>query len=474
MQVNTLKGQSDETGYRIAIDYAGYSFDSLYLGYYLGNSQYLRDTAVRNSEDIFVFQDDKKLEPGVYIVVSKPDNSFFQLIISEEEQNIFIHTDIDDPVKSLTCENCTDNRIFYAYMNYLGKKRSMADSLNALIKAEDAPVEETSIRREKLEELDVEVRAHQEEIVNNYPQTVSAAIIKAGWDPEVPDFNDEAEEDRQKLQYLYYKSHYFDNIPLSDKKLIRTPLLFSKVNNYIDRLTVQHPDSISTSLDTVLMNMLPNKEAFQYYLVHYLNKYAKSKVVGMDAVYVHLVDNYYRTGLADWTGEEQLKKILKNADEIKPTLIGKKAPPITVEDRNGKKLSVYDVDAEYTVLYFWRPDCPHCKKSTPFMIKFYENYRDKGVELLSVCMKFTDEVPKCWEYVDQNEGMTIFYNLVDPYHRSKFATLYNLKSTPQIFVLDKNKEIITKRIGAEQLEEVMEQIMQWDEKQKNKEESKGD
>ena len=45
----------------------------------------------------------------------------------------------------------------------------------------------------------------------------------------------------------------------------------------------------------------------------------------MDAVYVHIVKNYYAKGLAPWTEEDQLKKIVKNAEKLEPLLIGKTA-----------------------------------------------------------------------------------------------------------------------------------------------------
>jgi hypothetical protein len=38
--------------------------------------------------------------------------------------------------------------------------------------------------------------------------------------------------------------------------------------------------------------------------------------------------------------------------------------------------------------------------------------------------------------------------------------VYNIKSTPQLYILDRNKEILSKRIGAEQLEEVMDRIIE--------------
>jgi thiol-disulfide isomerase/thioredoxin len=192
-------------------------------------------------------------------------------------------------------------------------------------------------------------------------------------------------------------------------------------------------------------------------------------MVGMDAVYVHLGLNYYAKGLADWTDEEQLQKIVDNAKTLEPLLIGKKAPDITMQRRDGSQVSLYDVESDYTVLYFWRYDCGHCKESTPYMKEFYNKFKDRGVTLFAVCSKQTDEVPECWEYIDENE-IGDWLHTVDPYGRSRYFKKYDVKTTPQVYILDKNKEIVMKKIGAEQLEEGMGKIMEMN---KNKEESSG-
>jgi hypothetical protein len=99
------------------------------------------------------------------------------------------------------------------------------------------------------------------------------------------------------------------------------------------------------------------------------------------------------------------------------------------------------------------------------MKEFYEKFKDRGVKLVAVCVKFTKDVPDCWKYVDENE-IGDWMHLVDPYHRSKFSKIYNVKTTPQLYILDKNKEIISKRIGAEQLEEVMDKIIEMNKQEK--------
>ena len=156
------------------------------------------------------------------------------------------------------------------------------------------------------------------------------------------------------------------------------------------------------------------------------------------------------------------------AKKLEPLLIGKIAPDITMQTQDGKEMSLHEFEAPYTVLFFWDPDCGHCKKATPHMLEFYEKFKDKGVEVFGVCTKLVekddegqwslDGIKECWEYTEE-KGTEIWLNTVDPYHRSRYKSLYDIRTTPQVYILDKEKEILVKKIGAEQLSEVMEGLL---------------
>ena len=78
---------------------------------------------------------------------------------------------------------------------------------------------------------------------------------------------------------------------------------------------------------------------------------------------------------------------------------------------------------------------------------------------MAPCVKIGEEAPKCWEYVETKE-MQPLINVYDPYNTSKFYAKYDTRITPKILILDKNKKILVNRIGAEQLSEVMDQIIE--------------
>ena len=278
--------------------------------------------------------------------------------------------------------------------------------------------------------------------------------------------NIEEEKERGVARWWYNKQHYFDYVDLTDDRLLYTPFLYNKINGFIENLTSPAPDSINTSLKFILDKMDPQSDMFRAYLSTLLTRYATSKIVGYDAVYVFLAEEYYDKGFAYWVDEEKLAKIVDEAKKMKPTLMGKLAPDMLLEDKDGKKLSLHEFESKYTILLFWAPDCGHCKKSMPDIINFYNDFKDKGVEILGICTKFYKDAESCWDFVEEKE-IDIWLNTMDPYHQSRYKILYNINSTPQIFILDKDKNILVKRIGSEQLEEVMNNIIENDAAKQN-------
>ena len=457
----------DKVGYQIKVKIDGFDQQELYLGYYYGDKQYLKDTAYLSGNGWFYFEGEEKLPGGLYLIVMPPDNKFFQVVISDSEDQWFsLQTDANDAVNKMKIEGSEDNQLFYDYLLYLEKKRPQADKLKAELDA----LPEGDKKRQKVEArikaLDAEVMDYQQQIITRHPQTMTAAIIKANQPLVPPEF--EADENGIKA-FRWLRQHWFDNIDLADERMLRTPVLQQKVDHFVQKMTVQHPDSISAAIDQVLEAMRPAEENFKYFLIHFLNEYAKSKIVGMDAVYVHLGLKYYATGQAPWTEPDQLEKIVDNARKLEPLLIGKKAPDLLMETQDGKQIHLYDFVSPITVLFFWDPDCSHCKKSMPDMVKFAKDYKAKGVGVFAICTKLVTrdeqgnlslkEVNKCWDSVKER-NMDVFFNTVDPYHRSRYKTIYDIRSTPQIYVLDEDKTILSKRIGAEQLPEVIDFILE--------------
>ena len=459
---NTILARTNpHEGYDISVKLTDYTSDTLYLGYQMGGQTYLSDTAVLNkSTGTFTFRKDKKLPAGVYLLVVNTKDNYFQIMVNDNEQHFSLTTTVALPYYEATIKDSKDNELFYNYMKFLSAKRKDAEAASAL-KARDSVAS-----MKKFADLDKEVKDYQWNLAKKNPTMVSAVLIKSAIEIDVPKFDDIKDaEAKQLAQYYFYKEHCFDNFELGNVALLRSPVLQQRVDYYIEKLTPQHPDSVFASCERMLEVMKPAKETFQFYFIQFLNKYAKSNLVGFDGIYVHLAKKYIEPGLADdFIEKENREKILQNANKLEPILIGKKAPEIKTFKEDNTPISLSEIKAKYTILFFYAPDCGHCQKQSPFLVEFFKKTKENNwdVKVAAVCTYVgTDKMPECWKYVKE-KGFDGFINTIDPYMISRYKTLYNVETTPQIYVLDENKIIRSKNIEAKQLEEVIDFLMKED------------
>jgi thiol-disulfide isomerase/thioredoxin len=131
---------------------------------------------------------------------------------------------------------------------------------------------------------------------------------------------------------------------------------------------------------------------------------------------------------------------------------------IVVKDTAQKEfLELYAVDADFTVVYIWSPGCGHCKTATPKLKTLYDKVKDQGVEVFAVGQDFENEEWKEFiikhdlNFINGSDGET---------YQSNFRTLYDVFSTPQTYLLDKDKKIISKKMSIESLENILEYFIE--------------
>jgi thiol-disulfide isomerase/thioredoxin len=204
--------------------------------------------------------------------------------------------------------------------------------------------------------------------------------------------------------------------------------------------------------------------------------------MGFDAVYVHLVENYYAKGMAKWANEADVYRITDRAKKLKPTLIGQIAPRLVLKDLNGVYRDLYQLQAKYTLLYIYDPDCGHCKKETPKFLEAYQKIKSKGIDLKVYAVstdhlvegqdslgrpkyKTKEEDLKKWPNFVEEHKIGEWVNVADLYLNNNFREVYDITSTPRAFLLDRDKKIIAKRFAAEQLEQIIDDLEKYDKKQ---------
>lgn len=468
--VQSLVGQ-----HKITVTIDGYKNDTCVLGYQIGKTTYIEEQVYkRNAAGDFVFESDKALMGGLYSVLIKPKNQFFQFIISneEEQKNLKLKTKIDkNPARDLT-ENLQifsspDNDVFTEYKAFLMKMRKRSDKYNtelAVAKKANNAVEIEQINA-NIKGLDGEVRKFQDGLLKRYPDYLSPKLIVGSRQPDIP-----KELTTQPEIFHYYKAHFWDNYDWSDERLIRTPVFKDKMDQYIEKLTIQHVDSVGKACEYIIDKTLEfkNKEVFQFAAVQLLNKYAKQEVICMDGVYVHIAQKYYCNGLAYWLDSTKMKDICKDAERMAPLRCGKSAPEVRLKNINDSSyVSLYSIKKPFVAVYFWDPTCGNCAKMSKKLVPIYNKYKDRGFEILGVCSKAWKEVEMCRKKVEAVK-MDWTNTSDEPYPLAWVKKYYDLRSNPFIYLLDEDKNILYKRISAEQLDQILERELTRYEKKNKK------
>jgi peroxiredoxin len=438
-------------GYSIKVKIKGLSNTKCFLGNYYGDKQYVKDTAKVDGNGRVIFEGKEKLPGGIYLIIT-PDKKYFEALVTEN-QNFSMETDTLDFVQHMKIKGSEDNILFYSYLNFISEKSKEIEPLRKEYEKVKNNKDSASVLRKKMSAIDHDVKEYKIKFMKDHPGAFLSQIFKASSEPEIPEApklpNGKIDS---TFAYRYYKTHFFDNIDFSDDRLIRTPIFHNKIEQYIKNLTYQIPDSIDVAADYLVKKASASKELFKYVVWYITNAYETSNIMGMDAVFVHMVENYYTPEKAVWLDKTQLFKITERAKKLKPILLGKVAPSIILKDTSGAVHSLYNIKAKYTVLFFWDPDCGHCQKSIPKLIEFYDKFKSKDVALVAVCTEVEEDK---WKKFIKEKKLT-FLNLGDPKLQSNFRYEYDISSTPQIFLLDHAKVIIAKKLDVEQLTDFME------------------
>ncbi|MGH1339815.1 MAG: DUF5106 domain-containing protein [Aureispira sp.] len=461
---NALWAQDE--GYNIRVKIDNYEADTLILGYHRGTKLLVQDTLEENSgKGEWIFKGKESLPGGLYFIYLKSEGIYFDFLVpnKEDQQRMVLHTKMDasrNLTKNLKIKGSKDNEVFLEYIkDGMVNDKQMRDLQGQLGKATE---EEKKILQEQGMALSKERRARQEELIEKHPTTLTAKMIGASMRPEPP-------EGLSRMDaYLYLRAHYWDNFDWADERLIRTPILEDKMNFWVDKMTVQAPDSIASAVDYMLSRYQAagNKDLFQYFAAQYLNKYAKSKIICMDAVYVFIGEKYYCSGDADWVDSVQLEKICANVQAIKPLRCGLQAPNIRLKKMDGSYITLHDVKAKFTVLYFWDPTCGNCSKTSAKLVPVYEEFKDKGFEVFGVCSKSWKDLDQCKKKIEE-KGMSFMNTSEDPYPLAVAKKTYDLKANPYLVLLDENKNILLKRIDPNQLKDILTRELGGDEEEGN-------
>jgi thiol-disulfide isomerase/thioredoxin len=430
---------------RIDIAIKGLEYKSVILAYHYGSKQIMVDTIKLDKEGKGFYSAGIRLEPGIYLI-EFPSKNYLDFLINEE-QFFSIITDTANYFKNLVIEGSDESELFRQYQVMTGDYEKSSKAIRAKQTNDTSQTYALHANKEKIE-------AFISKALNEKPGSYLAAYLRMTKEPDFPEQLTAGQtrptRDFFTRRYYYTKIHYFDSIPFSDTRLLRTHLIFEKLDYYFSRFLSQNSDSLIAAIKFVTDLAKTNDESYRFVLSALSQSFRIVVNPEREKAFVFLADSFYLNNKATWADPKYLAILKNKVDRLRPLIKGNKAPDMELQSPDDKPIMLKDIKAEYLVLYFWSPDCEVCKKETPKLYTLYKKYHS-SIDVLAI---YVHADKQQWISTIKDKGYE-WINAYDPLLKGNFARTYNVDVTPKIYLLDSEKRIIAKNINTNMLEHLI-------------------
>ena len=404
---------------KISIEIENYD-DSLYylLKYKSDKSLIVIDssTAVKGNK---IFKQSSNYPEGIYVLADSKQNPIFELFLGKDQK---FTVNVGDLTRNETyiikgAKETSDYFDIYAKTNY-----------NRLyIKALESEIEHFPDNARKIDSIKLNHNEYLESIKIKDRNSFLRTYIGFNKEIIVPqEYKDNYEQ--------YIIDHYFDDISFRDVRILNTRLLKNKLDDYFNNyMSKQTTDVVLQKIDYIIHQTTSGYRDIPQDLVNhevrdYILWYLYSKYFDNDIIYTHLSDVYFSKLEINNLTENIRSEIVKRADILRKITIGRIAPTFTYIDDEGKQIDLSEINSKNTILFFYKPDCQKCirEKRILGLIK----KRQKNLTILHI--NISEE-----NYSNVSQDI---------------AVQYDIKTTPTIYILDKDKRITAKNIKAEEIE----------------------
>lgn len=480
---------SNVSAQTIKIKLNNFKDTTVFLIKYQGKRLYYADTAeLKKGQVVF---DGKKQKPGI-VALLLPGQKYFEFIYNNED--VSLETSFPDFLNTMKVKKSEENKLFIPYVNYITSQKTKAANLTNQLKSLKEDDKKYKELNDEISEINENVVQYQNDLIQNYSSLLVGKIVKMSMDVDLPEIkkDDNGEITNAEERFQFYRKHYWDNVDFNYDPLVNNPVFHNKLENYFSKnLMIQHWDTVVKYAFEFCDKLNPKSSMFEYCVGWITSTYGKSEIMGMDKVYLYMINKYYCSRNEDgqspafWVKEDKLEEICDNISNKMNLVVGVKPPNLILKDSSDTFwIDFYSLTSEYTILYFWDPECGHCKKTTPKLQTLYkEKLKDRNVEIFAVGKAIGKDF-EAWKKFIRTNGLEFInvavtdslYNIAktDPnslvpvpgdfrpkpttLESLNYQTTYDIFSTPVAYILDKDKKIIAKRVSISQIEDMLDHL----------------
>ncbi len=387
------------------------------------------------------------------------------------KENIIFETDFRAPEESLKVVQSEENQVWFGFLK---KENEYRQQLNLLEKEvnyfqermnevkSSAGIDRDNLLRDmegkaaktanEFNRLQMERERFISQIIKEDERMFASRLIRIFKEP----FRDGYLSDEERK--LFFQRDYFRDIDFSDTPVVYTPVLTDKIFNYLTTYNrreynrEQRELAYIRAVDVVMQNIEKTYEGektgsavFEFILNYLVSGFEK---LNMNTVLVHIADTW--SGKICQTDESTtLARKLKAQKMEAGTIV----PDFTLNDLNGHSITFSGIAGSLNLIIFWASWCPHCNELLPQIRSWHSQHNGREVKIIAISL---DTSHAEWKEAVMHAGFDSFINVSDLMKwDGKVSVDYNIYATPTMFLVDHNREIISKPITFRDLIQVV-------------------
>lgn len=440
---------------KINIEFDAVSADSLFIKG-LNDENKMETFVAAPFATSFSFEITSSMSPGMYLIMA--DSNFLDaFLISERTMPSFSISFKDGRSRY---SKSLENERYHDYLDSLQGFEEQIQLLNREYQEaqQSMPSYMLSVLVDTLNKkaslIGQQKRKYQQQVMQENRGTLFASVVAVMVDVQQPP--QEIARNRELLQ-RYYCQHFLDNFPWQDERIYRTPMGGEKIKEYCQFIAQCNRPEFDQQILSYLDSAKKNAPAY-FALFDQIEKILgdHASPIRIERLYIAMLQdmlNYPKiTSLRQRHCQYELGVINKNN-------VGDKIPNFTMMLSQGETVSLYDIEAEYLLLYLQHPTCPTCQRVRKMIADFPILNKAIASQKLKVLTVYFEDEQEVWtNYIHSPEANPNYLHgwNVDQIIQDK--NLFDTRAIPYMFILDKDKRVVVKNVSEYKLEDEIKKL----------------
>ncbi|MBR4757105.1 MAG: redoxin domain-containing protein [Bacteroidales bacterium] len=235
--------------------------------------------------------------------------------------------------------------------------------------------------------------------------------------------------------------------------------LDTRLGEYFSILEQEAPEVKAEECDA-LISAAGDPALRQAIALRIYDHYKASKLMGDEAVAIHMTDTWFIPGIVPMRSEQELLEARMFAEFNRQSLIGLDAPEMELETPYGERIQVPGPAEGPVVLYFYDTDCAKCKLETAMLRSMLDD-KEYPVTVFAIYVGTSEARWKEWReksFVLETEETAVVH-LWDPDSSADLQFKYGVVQTPRMFLVDSDGVIIGRGLDTDSLVQLLDAVL---------------